>query len=87
MHRVVEARALPGFRLWIRFGSGLAGEIDLSDLVGHGVFAAWNEPSAFDRAYVDATSGTVAWPGGIDLCPDSLYEDLQASSLEQTVTA
>jgi hypothetical protein len=76
MNRVAEARALPGFRLWVRFSDGLAGEIDLSDLVGQGVFAAWNESSAFERAYVDTASGTVAWPGGIDLCPDSLYDDL-----------
>jgi len=86
MHRIAESKALPGFRLWVRFSDGRTGEIDLSDLVGQGVFASWNDPAEFERVYVDAASGTVAWPGGIDLCPDSLYEDLEASSLGQAVT-
>ena len=38
----VEPRG--GHRLWLRYSDGTAGEVDLSRLVGKGVFAAWNEP-------------------------------------------
>jgi hypothetical protein len=34
------------------------------------------EPRAFQKVSIDSESHTVAWPGGIDLCPDSLYEEV-----------
>ena len=55
------------------------GRVDLSDRVGTGVFAAWADPAFFERVFVDRESGTVAWPGGLDLCPDRLYSDVTGS--------
>ena len=78
MHRVTKALPLPGYRLSVSFDDGAEGEIDLSDLVGKGVFASWADPAEFRKVFVDPESHTVAWPGGIDLCPDSLYEDILA---------
>jgi len=78
MHRIVSARALPGYRLSLSFEDGVAGEVDLSDLVGKGVFAAWTDPAAFDKVYIDAESHTVAWPGDIDLCPERLHQEVAA---------
>ena len=37
----VEARE--GYRIWLSYSDGAAGEVDLSDLAGSGVFAAWND--------------------------------------------
>jgi hypothetical protein len=76
MRRIVEAEARPGYRLYIRFEDGKDGEVDLSSLAGKGVFAPWKDPSFFARVTVDRDTSTVAWPGGLDLCPDSLYHDL-----------
>ena len=41
MIRPIEAAAREGFRLWLRYDDGASGEVDLSDLAGRGVFAAW----------------------------------------------
>ncbi|HUF12658.1 MAG TPA: DUF2442 domain-containing protein [Longimicrobiales bacterium] len=71
---VVEARILDGYRIWIRFADGVEGVADVAGLVGQGVFEAWRDHSFFARMYVDAELGTVAWPGGLDLAPDALYE-------------
>jgi hypothetical protein len=35
----------------------------------------------FEKVFVDPESETVAWPGGIDLCPDSLYEEVTGESV------
>ena len=78
----VEARS--GYRLWIRFADGVEGEVALIHLVGKGVFEAWKDLDFFSRVAVDPVSGTVAWPGGIDLAPDALYTQItdgSASSL------
>ncbi|MBN8645400.1 MAG: DUF2442 domain-containing protein [Planctomycetes bacterium] len=81
MIRIVSARPLEGFRLDLAFSDGVRGVVDLSGLAGRGVFAAWNLPGAFERVFVDPVARTVAWPGGIDLDPDVLYEQARGGSL------
>ena len=76
MHRVASVEPLANCRLGLSFDDGVTGEVDLSDMVGTGVFEALSDPAEFAKVYVDPETHTVAWPGDIDLCPDSLYEDL-----------
>ena len=73
---ITEVEPRSGYHVWVRFEDGLEGEVDLSGLVGKGVFKAWLEPGAFERVFVDEEAGTIAWPGGIDVAPDRLYADL-----------
>lgn len=81
MRKIVEADAREDYRLWVRYEDGVEGEVDLSALVGKGVFEPWEDPAEFQKVYIDPDTHTVAWPGGIDLCPDSLYEDLVGAPL------
>jgi len=77
LYDVVEVAARPGFRVWVRFEDGVEGEADLSDLAGRGVFERWTEhPSEFDEVAVDPESGTLVWPGGLDVAPDRLYSEV-----------
>lgn len=76
MRKVAEVQAREGYRIWVQFADGMEGEVDLSDLAGKGVFRSWEDRSAFEKMFVHPESETVAWPGGIDLCPDSLYEEV-----------
>lgn len=56
MERIVDAEARQGYRLWVQFEDGVEGEVDLSDLVGHGAFEAWEDPAAFQKVAVDRES-------------------------------
>ncbi|MGH7468094.1 MAG: DUF2442 domain-containing protein [Longimicrobiales bacterium] len=76
LYRIVEVRVRPNYRVWIRFEDGVEGEVDLSDLVGRGVFASWNDPARFAKVRVDEQSGTLSWPDGLDVAPDTLYREL-----------
>lgn len=77
LYDVVEVEARPDFRVWVRFEDGLQGEVDLSDLAGKGVFKRWTEkPSELAEVSVDPESGTIVWPGGLDVAPDRLYADV-----------
>ena len=60
--------------LRLTFADGLAGEVEVLDRMRGPVFADARTPAGFLQVRVDAESGTVCWPGGADLAPDTLYE-------------
>jgi hypothetical protein len=72
MIRPVEVRPLPSYRIWLRYADGTEGEVDLSHLVGQGVFAVWQTEGVFAKVRL-GSHGAVEWPGDVDLCPDALY--------------
>jgi len=79
MPKLVAIKPLPNFRLWLRYDDSTAGEVDLSDLAGRGVFQAWDDPGAFEKVSIDE-HGAIAWGPDLDLCPDSLYLRLTGKS-------
>jgi hypothetical protein len=83
IHRIVQARALPEYRLFVRFSDGLQGEVSLAHLVGRGVFSAWNDPAEFEAVSIDSESGTVVWPGGADLAPDELHKRISEPAVSR----
>lgn len=87
MLRIIDVRPLPKFHIRIKFQDGAEGTLDLSDLAGKGVFSKWKEPGFFESVFIDKESHTVAWPGGIDLSPESLYEEITGKSAPKTMHA
>jgi hypothetical protein len=70
---VTDAKALPGFRLWVRFSDNTEGEVDLKDFVANDarpVVAGLRDPAAF--AAIRVEMDTVAWANGFDLAPEFL---------------
>lgn len=82
MLRPVSVRAMPDYRLQVRYEDGAEGVVDLSHLVGQGVFAVWNDPRAFERVSI-GSSGAICWGGEIDLCPDAIYMQMTGKSPEE----
>ncbi len=85
MIRPIAVEPREGCRIWLRYSDGAAGELDLSHLSGHGVFAAWNEPGCFEGVHI-APHRAIAWNDELELCPDALYLELTGKSLEQLPT-
>lgn len=76
--RVVEVKALPGHRLFVRFVDGLTGIVDLSALIASpnaGVFTQLRDKALFEQVRVDL--GAVVWPGDLDLAPDAMHEAIK----------
>ena len=73
-------------RSGIPFNGGLlqfhSGEVDLSHLVGKGVFQLWNDPQAFARVSI-GSGGEVRWSDEVDLCADALYLEITGKSPEE----
>ncbi len=77
LYDIVEVEARPNFRVWVRFEDGVEGVADLSDLAGRGGFSRWiDDPDEFARVTVDPESGTIVWPGDLDVAPDRLYNEV-----------
>jgi hypothetical protein len=71
---IVEARAVGGHRLFLRFNDGQSGELDLGRRLGFkGVFAPLKDPREFAKVFVHPEFHTVTWPNEADLDSDVLY--------------
>ena len=79
---IVEVRPLGGYRLYLRFEDGVAGELDLTGrLRFEGVFALLRDPAVFAQVRIHPELGTVVWPNGADLDPDVLYTELSGTPI------
>jgi hypothetical protein len=71
---ITKVRVVRHGVLELTFADGVGGEVDVLDRMRGPVFAHARTPVGFAAATVDAETGTVVWPGGADLAPDTLYE-------------
>ena len=83
---LIEVKAQTNYRLFVRYDDGVCGDVDLSGVVGKGVFVAWNNPDIFEQVFL-AEAGHPEWPVGLDLCPDFLYLQLTGKRPEQVFPA
>jgi hypothetical protein len=71
---VAEARYVSEYSIWLKFNTGETGVVDLRDVIFR--FSA-AEPlrnqEEFRRFFLDSWP-TLAWEGGFDLAPETLYE-------------
>jgi Protein of unknown function (DUF2442) len=74
-------------RLRLTFEDGLVGEVDFSTREWRGVLEPLRDPAYFARVAVDPESGTIAWPNGVDLAPEPLYEEAKRNRVEPASSA
>ncbi|HVD39979.1 MAG TPA: DUF2442 domain-containing protein [Solirubrobacterales bacterium] len=70
---VTDLDYLGGHRLQLAFDDGSFGEVDFSREEWKGVFAPLADPSYFGRAELDEELGTIVWPNGADIAPETLH--------------
>jgi hypothetical protein len=66
--------------LRLTFADGLTGEVDVLDRMRGPVFADARSPEGFVKVAVDPETGTIVWPRGADLAPDTLYERVRTGT-------
>jgi len=83
MNRIISVKPLPGYRLQLEFADGLAGDFSVEPERRGGVFLKLLDPDVFTAVTLNADFGCVEWPGGIDLCPDTMHMALEKCGEEQ----
>jgi hypothetical protein len=76
-HDITRVRVVRHGVLNLRFADGLNGEVDVLDRMHGPVFAAARTGDGFRRVSLGNDLGTITWPGGADLAPDTLYSRVQ----------
>lgn len=79
---VVEASHHGGFRIHLTFNDGLEATVDFERWLTGPVLEPLKAPRYFSRFFLEG--GTVAWPNGADIAPETLYE---AAAAERSVSA
>jgi hypothetical protein len=75
---VTAVEILGEYRLRLAFSDGTAGVIDLAWLQERGgVFAPLRDPDYFRLVTRDPEAGTIVWPNGADIAPETLYDRMQ----------
>ena len=73
MIKVVDARYLRGYVVWLRFSDGTEGEVDLSEELQGEVFEPLRDKRLFRSVAVHPEWHTIAWPNGADFAPEFLH--------------
>jgi hypothetical protein len=73
--------------LRLTFADGLSGEVDVLDRMRGPVLEGARTPEGFVKVETDTETGTVVWPGGADLAPDTLYERIRSGAWPEPWTA
>ena len=75
---VTSVKPLPGYKLLLAFEDGKQGVYDVGPLLKEGVFGRLQNTAFFDQASVEL--GSVVWPGGLDIAPETLWEGCEPIS-------
>ena len=74
---VVRAEYRGAYRIHLTFNDGSSGVVDFSRWLRGAVFAPLRDPDCFARFFL--AGGTVSWPNGADIAPETLYEEARTS--------
>ena len=74
---VTTAEYRGGYRIHLVFSDGVESTVDFAPWLDGPVFEPLKAEAYFRRFFLDG--GTVAWPNGADIAPETLYEQAKAS--------
>ena len=80
---VVRATYDQGFRIRLTFNDGTEASVDFKPWLSGPVFEPLKQAGYFRKFFVDG--GTVTWPNGADIAPETLYEAAKTTLSKRTL--
>ena len=78
---VIQATYEGGFRIRLTFNDSVQGIVDFQSWLVGPVFEPLKDQTYFQCFYIDG--GTVVWPNGADIAPETLYDAVKSSMAAQ----
>ena len=78
---VIRAKYDDGFRIHLTFNDNLEGTLDLQGWLEGPVFEPLKDRNYFQQFFIDG--GTLVWPNGADIAPETLYEAVKHTRAAQ----
>jgi Protein of unknown function (DUF2442) len=85
--RVSGAQVIDDYVLELTFEDGTIGRVSFAGREWKGVFEPFRDPATFAEVYVDPQFGTIAWPNGLDMAPEPLYQEALRHPARRTARA
>jgi hypothetical protein len=76
---VIEAKIIKNYTVELVFDDLKKGVVNLRKYLGRGIFKPLLDKKKFCQMKVDAELGTICWPNGADIAPDTLYFEVKFS--------
>ena len=74
---VTQAEYRGEYKIHLRFHDGVEKTIDFARWLEGPIFEPLKDTGYFQRFFLDG--GTVSWPNGADIAPETLYEQAKSS--------
>ena len=75
MNDVIKITYTNDYVFNIEFDDGVTGDVDLHEYINRGpIYLPLKSKEYFKRAAIEG--GTIAWPNGADIAPETLYEKI-----------
>jgi Protein of unknown function (DUF2442) len=87
MIRIIAAEPLVRCRLKVTFNDGVSGIFPVEPERRGGVFLKLLDAKIFNAVAVNPDFGCVEWPGGVDLCPDTMHQTMTGAGAEAELHA
>jgi hypothetical protein len=84
---IIGVEVVGDHRLRLTFEDGTVGDVDFRGRDWRGVFEPLRDPDVFARVTVDREAGTIAWPGGLDMAPEPLYDTARDHPVHPTAAS
>ena len=82
MEKLIDIKPLENYKLYLKYDDGVEGAIDLSELVGKGVFKEFENYKFFKHVWI-GENGSPTWENELDIDSLNSYLEITGKTFEE----